>query len=129
MVAPIVNDLLRELRKLQTRWERGIAYLTHHGRGPWACGVLFGIETARHRIAEDCVSSLAALDPLLEEWERISANEEVSSSTESTKGVDFGIRLVIRRVRRYLHQPARRKPAIGDTSRNPPSGDQQQAGS
>ena len=129
MVAPIVSDLLRELRKLQTRWERRIADLTHRGRGPWACGVLFGIEIARHRIAEDCTSSMAALNPLLEQWERISAEEELSSQTESTKGVDLGIRLAIRRVRRYLGQPTRRKPPSGDTSRNPPSGDQQQAGS
>jgi hypothetical protein len=129
VVVPINSDLLRELRKLQTRWECRIADLTHCGRGPWACGVLFGIEIARHRIAEDCTSSLAALNPLLEQWERISAEEELSSQTEPAKGVDFGIRLLIRRVRRYLGQPARRKPVIGDTSRNPPSDDQQQAGS
>jgi len=90
--------------------------------------VVFGIEIARHRIAEDC-SSLAELHPLLEQWERIRAEEELSSQTESNKGVDLGIRLVIRRVRRYLGQPARRKPSIGETSRNPPSDDQRQAGS
>jgi hypothetical protein len=129
MESQIISDLLRELRKLQTRWEGRIASLSHRGRGPWACGVLLGIEIARHRIAEECTSSLAALNPLLEQWDRISAEGEFSSRTESTKGVDLGIRLAIRRVRRYLEPPARRKPARRDAARNPPSGDQQQAGS
>ena len=113
MLAPIASadnhDVLTELGKLQARWERRISSLTQEGRGPWACGVLFGIETARHKIAEDCSSSLTALNPLLEEWARIGAKEELSSSTESTKGVDFGIRLVIRLVRQYFHQQSRRK--------------------
>src|SRR4051812_14130330 len=105
MLAPIPDDrhaLLRRLRKLQMRWERRMIYLTQQGRGLWARGVLFGIETARHRIAEDRTRSLASLNPILEQWEYIGAEDNASSAAESTKGIDFGISLVIRRVRRYM---------------------------
>jgi hypothetical protein len=94
--------VLRNLRKLQKKWERKLPYLTQHGHGPWASSVLFAIETARHRIAEECPRSLVELNALLKEWEIITKEEEISTAPQSVKGLDFGMRLVVRRIRRCL---------------------------
>ena len=99
--------LRQDLSKLQRKWQRKIPYLTKHGRGVWANCVLFGIETAQHRIADDGVMSLRELKALLEAWERISHQEADGHAVEAAKGVDFGIRLVVSRIRRYLDRLAR----------------------
>lgn len=98
--------LLEDLRRLQNRWERNGERLRQQGQPVWSSGVLFGIETGRQRIAE-CRSALPAeLNSLLEAWERIGHLEETGSINAFTRGMDFGIRLVIGRVRRYLQMPA-----------------------
>ncbi len=102
--------VLEDLCKLQKSWERKLPYFTQHGQGPCASSVLFAIEIARYRIAEDCTGRLIELNTLLDEWEQIVNREEVSTAVESIRGLDFGIRLVVRRVRRCLSRLARRKP-------------------
>lgn len=109
------NRLLGDLAKLQRRWERKLTNPEQHGPGTWALGVLFGIETGRARIAEDNRRSLAELNALLSEWEGIRAHAEGSLVKETIRGLDYGIRLVIRRSRRFLNpgldeNPARPKP-------------------
>jgi len=119
-VNPYCDELIQGIRRLQAKWEHRIPDLTRRGRRAWGCGVCFGIEIALHRIAEDCLDSISGLNSLLNQWERVLAEEELANSTESIKGVDHGIRLVISRGRLFLGQPARRKPASADTGGNPP---------
>ena len=109
------DRFLDDLTKLQSRWERKLTNLEQHGRGMWARGVLFGVEIGRARIAEDNPRSLAELRALLSEWEGIRARIGSSRIDETIRGFDFGIRLVIGRVRRFLstgldENPARPKP-------------------
>src|SRR5258707_1089782 len=93
--------LLEDLRELQTRCERKVDPIQQGCHGLWARGVLFGVEIGRNRIAEYRMRSLGELKALSDDWERISRLKEVSSVAASTRGIDFGIRLVIVRVRRY----------------------------
>jgi hypothetical protein len=127
------NRLLSDLAKLQSRWERRLTDAEQHGRGKWALGVLFGIETGRARIAGDNPRSLAELNALLNEWEGIRARAEASLVKETSRGLDFGIRLVIGRVRRFLNSdrednPARPKPPTSANSGKARSGNKRRPG-
>jgi hypothetical protein len=104
----ILDRLLEDLRNLHEKWGRKVNRLQHRGYRLWVHGVLFGIDMGRNRIAEYRTRSPGELNLLLDEWERRSRNRlrEVSSVTASTRGIDFGIRLVIGRVRRYLQRSA-----------------------
>jgi hypothetical protein len=83
--------------------------------------VLFAIEIARRKIEEDCSGSLLKLNALLKEWEHVGKVEEVSTAPESIKGLDFGIRLVVWRVRRSLLRSVQQKaPASGNGSKAAP---------
>jgi hypothetical protein len=99
-----LESILEDLHNLQDKWELKVDRLEGRGHRLWVRGVLFGIEMGRNRIAEYRMSSPADVNLLLDEWERRSRNRlrEVSEVTESIRGIDFGIRLVIRRVRKYL---------------------------
>lgn len=118
-----VRCVLDDLCKLQKQWEGKIPDYTQLGKGPWASGVLFAIEIARQRIEEDCAGSLIKLNTLLAEWERIASGEEVgtAAAAESISGLDFGIRLVIDRVRGCLDRTPPRKPPMSDDGGKPPS--------
>jgi hypothetical protein len=102
------DSLLDNLRNLHEKWERSVNRFELRGYRLWVRGVLFGIEMGRNRIAEYRMGSREDLDLLLVEWERRSRKRlrEVSEVTESTRGIDFGIRLVVGRARRYLQRPA-----------------------
>ena len=62
------NHLLEDLTALQRTWEGNMADLVELGRGSWAHGVVFGIETGLRSIAERKESSLVQLNALLDEW-------------------------------------------------------------
>ena len=94
-------DRLNDLEKLQGRWLRKLANADKDGWGMWARGVLFGIEIGRVRIAEYNGRSLAELDVLFSEWEKIGTHHEASLVEQTIRGLDFGIRLVIGRVRHF----------------------------
>jgi hypothetical protein len=114
------NDLLDDLEKLQTKWEAKMPDLVERGRAMWLHGVVFGIEIGRRRMAEEEASSLTALDALLDEWESIGKLKANGPAAESIKGIDFGIRLVISPVRRYLNRLARPKPPASTPVRPKP---------
>lgn len=116
------NDLLEDLATLQRTWEGRTAHLVELGRGLRAYGVVFGIETGRRSVAERKASSLAQLNSLLDEWENIASLKASGPAAESIEGIDFGIRLVIKRVRRYLNRPARPKPPTWAENGKAPSG-------
>ena len=101
------NSLLEDLAALQVTWEGKMANLIQVGRGLRAHGVVFGIETGRRAIAE---SSPVHLNALLIGWEKIAKIKAKGPAAESIRGIDFGIRLVVRRVRRYLNRLAPAKP-------------------
>jgi hypothetical protein len=103
------DRLLSDLARLQNRWERKLIMPQQHGRKIWALGVLFGIEIGRARITEANRKPLGELKALLSEWERIKSHTEAtiggaSLDKETIQGLDFGIRLVIRRVHRSLNR-------------------------
>src|SRR5262252_2943766 len=104
----ILDRILEDLRNLHEKWERNVDRLQRRGYRLWVRGVLFGIETGRNRITEYRMRSAAELHLLLSEWERRSRSRlrEVNSATASTRGIDFGVRLVIARVRKYLQRSA-----------------------
>jgi hypothetical protein len=111
----VFTRLLSDLAELQRRCERKFTTPKEHGREMWARGVLFGIETGRARIVENGGRSLDELQALLSDWEGIRAHAETSPEEQSLRGLDFGIRLVIGRVRSFLsagleETPARPKP-------------------
>lgn len=114
MPPPIGNadcsDVLETIDTLHKKWERKIPYLAEQGRGPWASSVLFAIEIARNRIAEECAGSPTELNRLLDEWEQLSSRVDGGTVGESLTGIDFGISLVVRRVRRYVNRLPQRKP-------------------
>ena len=97
------DRLVSDLGRLQSKWESKVADAEQHRRRIWALGVLFGIETGRATIGDDNRRSLAELNALLNEWEGISARTEANLVRETIRGLDFGIRLVIERVRRFLN--------------------------
>jgi hypothetical protein len=103
----ILDHIMEDLRNLHEKCERKVDGLQRKGYRLWVRGVLFGIEMGHSRIAEYRTRSPAELDLLLDEWERRSRNRlrEVSSVSASTRGIDFGICLVIGRARRYLRPP------------------------
>ena len=98
------DNILDDLGDLHEKWERKVNRFEVRGYRLWVRGVLFGIEVGQNRIAEYRMRSPQDLDLLLVQWERRSRNRlrEASGVTESTRGIDFGIRLVVRRARRYL---------------------------
>jgi len=104
------NQLLKDLETLQRTWQGKMANLAELGRGARAHGVVFGIETGRRSISERKASSLTQLNALLDEWESIGKLKASGPAAEAIEGIDFGIRLVIRHVRRYLNRLARPKP-------------------
>ena len=109
-----LNRLLKDLMILQWQWERKVTELGGQ-REFRARGVLFGIETARRRIAE-VASSPAELLALLDEWKRIGTRVATGPAAASVQGIDSGIRLVTKRVQRYLKQLPPRKPASSRSS-------------
>src|SRR6266478_3194610 len=104
------NHLLADLQALQRMWKRKTAKRVETGRGLWAHGVVFGIETGRRTIAERKARSRGQLNALLDEWESIANRKPGGPAAESIAGIDFGIRLVVSRVRRYLSRLPRPKP-------------------
>jgi len=116
------NHLMEDLETLQRTWEGKTASLVQLGRGLWAHGVVFGIETGRNSMAEQKASSVGKLNALLNGWETI-ANLKVSGpAAESIQGIDFGIHLVIRRVDQYLNRMAQPKPPTKDDGGKAPLG-------
>ena len=117
------NALVEDLWRLQRKWEAKKANLVERGRSLRAHGIVFGIETGRRRLAEEKASSLSELEALLAEWESIGNLKASGAAAESIKGIDFGIRVVVGRLRRYLKRVARAKPpavAPFDRSRRHP---------
>ena len=95
-------DIVEELARLYEEWEAKTQF-KERGDGMWLPGVLFGIEEGRRRVAEEIPSS-GALNRLLGEWKLVRKQKKTGPATESLKGIDFGIRLVIGCVRSYLNQ-------------------------
>ena len=121
------NRLVNDLAKLQSRWERKLTNPGKRRQEMWARGVLFGIETGRATVGEDNRRSVAELNALLIQWEGIRTHAEANLVEETIRGLDFGIRLVIGRVRRSLsarldENPARPKPPTSADSRKARSG-------
>ena len=103
------DHLQRDLAELQSRWERKLTSPGQHKLRIWALGVLFGIETGRAKIKEGNWKSLGELDTLLVEWEGIRAHADATLvgarlAKVTIRGLDFGIRLVIGRVRCSLNR-------------------------
>jgi hypothetical protein len=100
------DGLLKDLRDLHEKCDRRICRLDETGYRLWARGVLFGIEMGQNRISEYRMRSPAELTLLLNHWEWRTRKHlrEATSVTDSTRGIDFGIHLVITRVRKYLRQ-------------------------
>jgi hypothetical protein len=118
------NRLRNDLTKLQRKWERKLVNPAKRSRDIFTRGVLFGIETGRATIMENSRNSLPELNTLLLGWEQIGAQPAATLVGESLRGIDFGIRLVIRCVRRCLDERSSRKFTNGDRGSNPPSDDQ-----
>lgn len=102
--------IMAAIDELQRKWELKIPSLTQQGREPWARSVHFAIESARNRIAEVCADSPTELNVLLDKWEQLSKRVKGGTEGESIRGIDFGIRLVVQRVRRCLNRQPQRKP-------------------
>jgi hypothetical protein len=96
--------------ELQRKWQRKIPSLTQQGREPWVRSVHFAIEIARNRIEEVCADSPMELSVLLDKWEQLSKRVKGGTESESIRGIDFGIRLVVQHVRRCLNRLPQRKP-------------------
>jgi hypothetical protein len=104
------SQVLEAVGKLRREWERKIPSFARQGREPWAMSTLFAIEIAWHRIKEECAGSPMELNALIDQWEQLSSRREGGTAGESIRGIDFGIRLVVRRVRQCLNRPPQRKP-------------------
>jgi hypothetical protein len=113
------NHLLADLGALQLIWKVKTAKLAPPGRGSWMHGVVFGIETGRRSIEEQKESSIAQLEQLLGKWERIVNLKRNGHAAKSIKGIDFGIRLVVRRVRLHLKRRAHKRPKSADGGKAP----------
>ena len=114
------SQVLEAIDELQRKWQGKLPCLAKQGREPWARSVLFAIEIAGNRIAEECASSPMELSALLDEWELIRNRVEDGTAGESIRGIDFGIRLVIWRVRRCLSRRPQRKPPKSVNGSQPP---------
>jgi hypothetical protein len=104
------SQVLEAVGKLQRKWESKIPYFARQGREPFVMSVLFAIEIAGHRITEVCAGSPMELNAVIDQWEQLSNRRERGTAGESIRGIDFGIRLVVRRVRQCLSRPPQRKP-------------------
>lgn len=102
--------IMAAVDELQRKWERKIPALEQEGREPWARSVQFAIEIARNRIDEVCADSPMKMNALLNKWEHVSKRVRGGTEGESIRGIDFGIRLVVQRVRRCLNRQPQRKP-------------------
>jgi hypothetical protein len=116
------NFLSEDLEKLQRKWDAKTAKLADRGRGLWAHGVVFGIETGLRRLAEGKAGSPTELNAVLDEWKGVGKRKATGPAAASIKGIDFGVRLVIGQVRRYLKRLARQKqPALAPVRLKPPT--------
>lgn len=113
------SHLLVDLEALRLTWKAKTAKLAQPGRESWLRGVVFGIETGRRSIEEHNESSIARLEQLLGKWERIVDLKRSGPAAESLKGIDFGIRLVVRRVRRHLKRRVHKPPKSADGGKAP----------
>jgi hypothetical protein len=113
------DHLLGDLKKLQRESEVEAAKVVELGRRRRALGVAFGIKIGYISLARLKARSPAKLKALSDKWESVPANLKASGpAAESIEGIDFGIRQVISRVRRYLNQLPQPKPptAAGTTA-------------
>jgi hypothetical protein len=108
------NQLLEDLEKLQRTWEARAAKVVEPDLRLRAHGVVLGIETGRRSIAELKPSSPAKLNALLNLWEGIANRKASGPAVESIEGIDFGIHLVVSRVRRNLNRLVRPKPPTSE---------------
>jgi hypothetical protein len=124
MSSPIGNSdcshILTAIDELQRKWERKIPSFTKQGREPWARSVHFAIESARNRIEEVCADSPMELNVLLDKWEQFTKRVKGRVKGESIRGIDFGIRLVVQRVRRCLNRQPQRKPPTSANGNHAP---------
>lgn len=116
-----IDLVLEEIAKLQKRWTLRVSAMTQQGRGSWANGVLFGIEIARNRIADDRPKSLSDWDHLLAQWEIVRQRTQ-DGTGPAVKGIDFGIGLVIQRIENTVRRKAERKHP-GSTNGPTPKGE------
>ena len=110
------NPLLKDLEKLHRLWLTKAEAEANDKR--WIRGVLFGIETGWNRIAEEVAKPSPNIGSMIADWRRHLNSTEEAAAQEASRGVDYGIKLVIECVTRFYkraipHGPPRSRHAGG----------------
>ena len=111
-----LNHLLEDLESLHIEW-KAKSQFEEGGQGLWLAAVIFGIEIGHARIAEEAARSNIDVDRLIARWKHIRKSRPKGPASESLKGVDYGISLVMGCVRRHLNPelpPHPKPPASAD---------------
>jgi hypothetical protein len=90
---PDWNPLLKDLKQLHSLWLTKAEAPAEDKK--WIRGVLFGIQTAWNRIAEELAKPNPTIAEIIADWRQHLSSREQAAGQEVVEGVDYGIELVM----------------------------------